>query len=56
MIPVRALLLVCAVICLVLAAFDWLRNDTVSWLVLGLAFWAAAFIAPAEYRAGRRRA
>jgi uncharacterized protein (DUF486 family) len=54
-VTVRALLLVCAVICLVFAAFDLLHNDVVSWLILGLAFWAAAFIAPPEHRLRRRR-
>jgi len=56
-ITVRGLLILCAVVCLVFAAFDLFRNDTVSWLILGLVFWQASRLEyVAEKRLGRKRA
>jgi hypothetical protein len=39
----RLLLLLAGVACFVFTAFDWFRNDTVTWWYLGWAFVVAAF-------------
>jgi hypothetical protein len=51
---VKLLLLIAAVVCFILTAFDWLKNDTVVWLYLGLAFWAAAFAVGEDLPARKR--
>jgi hypothetical protein len=40
----RFLLHAFAVFCLIVAAFGWLKNDTVNWFYLGIAFWCAAYL------------
>ena len=44
-----------AVICLVIAAFGWLKNDTVSWFILGIALWCAAYLSDPVGPPARRR-
>jgi hypothetical protein len=53
----RALCIIAAVVFLMLAAFE-VTNDTVNFLYLGLALWAASFLPFEEYTTtttGRRR-